>query len=115
MSKLTLVDVEAADAAQDRVAEDIALLTNILRDSDWVTAASIREGWMPHWPDRYVRLLAAASDGAILSGQKGYKLTLECTPEEVRLATNWLRSQARQMITRSLAIARKFHAAATNA
>ncbi|NBW15642.1 MAG: hypothetical protein EBR82_47415 [Caulobacteraceae bacterium] len=113
MSKLTL-DVEAADAAQDRVAEHVTLLTNILRGTDWMTATAIREGWMPHWPDRYVRQLAAASDGAILSGQRGYKLTLECTPEEVRHATNWLRSQAKRMISRSIAIARKFHAAATN-
>ena len=68
----------------------------------------------PEWKDRYIRQLAAMSHGHIVSGQKGYKITMECTPEEVRHAQNWLRSQAEEMTARSIAIGIVFHTAATN-
>lgn len=86
-------------------------LVALLRGRGWMTMREIASEH-PGWSDRHIRAIASESGGRIVSGQHGYKLTLECTPEEVHHATAWLRSQARVMTDRAIAIARLFHEAA---
>lgn len=54
--------------------------------------------------ERTIRGLASESRGEIISGDKGYHLTVEATPDEVRHAANRLRSQAAVMIERATSI-----------
>lgn len=98
----------AADSMKDR-----DHLLWLLKGRGWMNAAQI-VSLQDAWDDRYIRKLAELSEGQILSGQQGYKLTVDCTPEEVRHACNWLRAQAEKMTQRSLRIASVFHRAATN-
>lgn len=77
-----------------------------LRGRDWTTAKTISVAL--RMSDRQIRAVASETP-EILSGQKGYKLTRLCTAEEARHAVAWLRSQARQMIGRSIRIAKLFH------
>ena len=84
-------------------------LIGLLADRGWLTGREIRSA--RGWDERTIRALAAASDGQILSGQKGYKLTRQATPEEMMHATNWLESQACEMSARARAIRRRWHGA----
>lgn len=86
---------------------DPARLMQFLRGREWTTAREIfnRSGIT----DRQARSLAAASEGQIISGQRGYKLTQEATIEEVQHAAGWLRSQANEMTHRALEIDRVYH------
>lgn len=79
-----------------------------LRSNGWQTAKAL--GARKEADKRILRAIAEASDGQIISGQKGYKLTLECTLEEVGQA-GWLKSQGKKMIQRWLAIQRVYHRA----
>lgn len=108
--ELPLFQARAANATDE---DDARTLRFFLRGRGWMLSKEIIFEF-PAWKERYVRELAALSQGHVVSGQKGYKLTVECTPEEARHAANWLRSQANEMIARSMAISRVFHGAATN-
>lgn len=66
-----------------------------LRGRGWITAKALG-AQNPQWNERHLRRLAEISDGRILSGQTGYKLTVECTPEELGHATAWLRARRRR-------------------
>lgn len=90
-----------------RMAGDLHRLSLFLTGRPWTTAGEIEAAL--GWSDRRVRTLAHASRGEIISGQAGYKLTREATMEEIRHARTWLRSQAREMIARSIQIDRVFH------
>lgn len=74
--------------ARRTVTQDAAEeLYQLLRGRGWVTAAEI-ERLRPEWarPDhRFVRLLASAAQGRVLSfpGSPGYRLTAELTAEEI--------------------------------
>jgi hypothetical protein len=92
-----------AGTGDERVAE----LLDYLGGRGWISGRQIREA--KHWDERIIRLLAASSDGAIISGQRGYKLTRQATPEEMRHATAWMESQAKQMAERACAIRRVWH------
>ena len=85
-------------------------LCDALRGRGWITAKALATQ-NPDWDERHLRRLAELSDGRILSGQDGYKLTVECTPEELGHATAWLRAQALKMMNRSLRIAAVWHEA----
>lgn len=50
---------------------------------------------------RIIRAIAEASEGQILSGNDGYKLTCEATKEERSHAINRLKSQACKMLKRA--------------
>jgi len=91
---------------------DVETLMRTLRGKGWLHAATIED--LLSWSERKIRAVANASEGQVLSGQHGYKLTIECTPEELKAGTQWLRSQARAMIGRSLRIARVWHEAANS-
>ena len=71
----------------------------------WVTARDLRH----IGSDRTVRLLAEASNGQIISGQRGYHLTCQASVEDCLHAAAWLRSQARRMTNRAMDIERAMH------
>ncbi len=89
---------------------DVEKLIARLRGRSWITARTIKGE--TGWDERTIRQIASESAGQIVSGQKGYKLTLECTPEEERHARQWLTSQARVMTQRAIDISKVFHGAA---
>jgi hypothetical protein len=87
--------------------KDVVSLLSFLYGRGWVRASQIKTvmGWKP----RKSRLIANESDGQIISGEKGYKLTSEATLEEIVHAARRLRSQAKEMLRRSIAIERVRH------
>jgi hypothetical protein len=94
-----------------RAAEDdprVDRFVSWLAGRGWVTAAQVHEAL--DWSDRDVRSFAEASDGRVISGQKGYKLTREANPDEASQAADWLKNQAAKMTARAIKIQRVFHA-----
>ena len=87
--------------------ERIGELLDYLNGRGWTSGREIHAA--KHWDERTIRLLAASSDGQIISGQQGYKLTRQATPDEMHHATSWLESQAKQMVDRASAIRRRWH------
>jgi hypothetical protein len=87
--------------------KEVVPLKSWLKGRGWQTARQIAE--LEGWSDRECRAAAEASDGEIITGQKGYKLLAEATPEEVHHAAAWLESQGRKMIDRAVAIRRLYH------
>lgn len=86
---------------------ELDTLLRTLRGRDWMTRRQLEKE--TNFTDRTIRGLANASDGQIISGQKGYKLTRESTLEEIRHAANWLKHQAAEMQRRAIAIERQRH------
>jgi hypothetical protein len=68
-----------------------------LSDGNWHTAITFG----PARVDRMLRIVAERSQGRIISGQYGYKLTKYATTEEIDHAERWLLSQGRKMIDRA--------------
>jgi hypothetical protein len=77
-----------------------------LRGRGWQTAKAL--GARKESDRRVLRAIAEQSEGEIISGQQGYKLTIEATLEEIS-ATAWLKSQGKKMIARWIAIQRVAH------
>lgn len=80
------------------------VLHGALSDGQWHTAKAVKAS--TGLSDRAQRAIAEASAGQIISGQRGYRLIAFASIEEVDRAENWLRSQARAMLRRSLQIRR---------
>ena len=76
----------------------VARLCAELKGGDWVTSRVL--SW-DGYSERELRAIANASKGAIITGQKGYKLNVEATEDERKHAANWLRHQAREMLRRA--------------
>ena len=75
----------------------------------WVTAGELLEIPIFYSPNtessrRWLRNLAANSDGQILSGQRGYRHIRHATPDEIDHAANWLEHQAQTMGHRARSI-----------
>ena len=70
-----------------------------LTDGQWHTARQLQNA--TGLPDRMARMCAEASEGRVISGQHGYKLTACATPGEIHHACAWLQSQAARMIDRA--------------
>jgi hypothetical protein len=87
----------------ERRSRNLDILTRAMRlvldDGAWHTAASIRDRM--GLSDRSQRAVAEHSQGQIISGQQGYKLTRAATCEELDRAEAWLLSQARHMVDRA--------------
>lgn len=86
----------------------------IARADGWLTASDVLFRLLMLNTDsnrRLVRAWAEASDGEIISGQKGYLHVKHATPEEINHAANWLVSQGKKMIKRGIKIRRQAHAA----
>jgi hypothetical protein len=76
-----------------------------LSDGQWHTAKSFAGGIARQRGfDRLLRIIADRSQGRIISGQFGYKLTQFATSEEIDHAERWLLSQARKMTERAVEI-----------
>lgn len=76
-----------AEKTDPRIAE----LIDFLRDRGWLTRKQLGE--YLKWDDRLIRSIVEASEGQILSGQKGYKLTVQSTREEFECSCSQLSSQ----------------------
>ncbi len=79
-----------------------------LRGRGWQTSKQL--GALTEANKRILRAIAEASEGEILSGQKGYMLTREATPDDLKQA-GWLKSQGQKMLERWTAIQRVWHRA----
>jgi len=90
-----LVETERKMASREMV----IAFREALAGNGWKTAREIREA--TGIDDRVLRLCAESSDGEIISGQLGYKLTAEATPGEIIHAESWLLSQAKRMTDRA--------------
>jgi DNA-directed RNA polymerase beta subunit len=79
-----------------------------LSDGAWHTARSFRThgGIVINGAERELRIVAERSQGRIISGQKGYKLTRCASVEEIDHAERWLISQANKMRERAVEIRR---------
>ena len=91
---------DGVEDSDDRIARLIGWLSG----KGWRRAKEIHAVF--GWDDRTVRSLASESEGRILSGQKGYRLTRESNAPEIERSISFLRAQGRKMIARSLQIAR---------
>ena len=87
--------------------QDVGHLIELLERRGWTTAAEIER--MTGWTERRIRGLAAAGAPHIISGQRGYKHIARATTAEIAHAADWYRSQAREMLRRSIAIRRHAH------
>lgn len=103
------LDLEFQQKAPEVTPSEVAELIARLRARDWQTARDL--GADKESDKRRLRAIANASGGRIISGQKGYKLTLEATPDEIA-ATHWLKAQAAEMEHRWIEIQRVYHSAA---
>ena len=91
---------EPKDLDHDRFNEaDVDLMVALLGNGAWWRAAEVCD-WVSHhdmsWDTRYVRKLAHASGGRVLSypGSPGYKLTAKATDNEVKAGCSVLLSQS---------------------
>lgn len=84
---------------------EVAVLIAVLSGQGWVTAKQL---WAS-WTDRQLRALASASEGRIVSGQRGYALIEAVTVEEANHAAAWLRHQGTKMIQRAYEIEQAMH------
>jgi hypothetical protein len=78
----------------------------------WVHGKVICEslGWPDHENSRRrLRAVAEAHSKEILSGDAGYALLRNCTPEEINHAANRLKAQAEKMLQRSVDIRTAYH------
>jgi hypothetical protein len=82
-------------------------IEHLRRNPTWHTSKQIFQTL--HWDERTVRAYAEASDGFIISGQKGYKHIDHATPEEIHHTTAWMESQAKKMAQRAQSIRRRAH------
>lgn len=84
------------------------LLRIILRDADgWISARALAPAI--GGDDRAVRACAAELADEVISGQRGYRHVTRATPEEIAHFVHWMRSQARQMLRRTIRLQRRAH------
>lgn len=93
-------------------AHHLTRLLQILHGQGWLKAKQLEE-LCPTLKPRTVRELVEISGGQIIScTSKGYRLTVEATPDEVRHAMNDLRSRARKLDKRYVETSKVWHKAA---
>jgi hypothetical protein len=109
--QLALIERDAPKVSAD----EVQLMLQVLSSRGWLRAEAVGE-WAfsmfgVKWSDRKVRAIANASIGRIISypGSPGYKLTLDCTPEEIEGAGK-LKHQADEMTRRYVEIEKVWHA-----
>ncbi len=90
--------------------DSVEELCQLLRHRGWMTVAHLRR-LRPEWSERFIRALANASKGRVLSypGSPGYRITIEASAEEREAAVAKFRHQATEMGERANAIARVHH------
>ncbi|MDD2763448.1 MAG: hypothetical protein PHE83_05680 [Opitutaceae bacterium] len=89
--------------------EQVELVASYLRGKGWVKGAVIAEALKID--DRRLRAIAEFSDGRIISGPgcPGYQLFTGEALADADLAASRLESQGKRMISRAIAIRRRFH------
>lgn len=87
--------------------DDSRRLMIALKGRGWVLRAQLEDRL--GWTDRRIRKAASDSAGHVISGNAGYRLTREASPEEIRHARARLRSQAREELRRFIQIGRVAH------
>jgi len=92
-------------AHKDKAAQLTGKMLAVLNDGRWHSAADLATR-VDGLDDRTCRAIAERSEGQVLSGQSGYKLTCYATAGETRHAEAALQSQARKMIQRAADIRR---------
>ena len=108
MTQLALEFERPAEQGPIVTKSDVEKVIAELRGKRWQTSRQL--GFETESDKRILRAIAEASDGEILSGQKGYLLTREATPDDLKQA-GWLKSQGQKMIDRWTAIQRVWHRA----
>jgi hypothetical protein len=93
--------------AEGRITQtSVQLLVLALLGAGWRTAKHLSAFG---YNDRELRAIASASEGRIVSGQKGYCLIEEATVDEANHAAAWLEHQAKAMAKRASEIRRAMH------
>jgi hypothetical protein len=100
------LDLEFRAEAPEVTPSEVAELIARLRGHGWQTARDL--GANKESDKRRLRAIAEASEGQIISGQKGYKLTLEATPADIE-SFAWLRRQAKKNMGRWIRTIRVWH------
>ena len=95
------------DRAPTVAVDDVRLLLGVLRGAGWVNAKLLAR--LTGYDDRKLRAVANASDGRVISGNAGYKLTKEATNEEINECVGRLKAQADKMVMRIVSIERARH------
>lgn len=104
---MTLQPTFSFQPVRDRMREKVPQLIAALSGRGWMKGKALAN--MLDTDDRTIRAIANASDGAIISGQKGYALTHEASVQDVQHAANWLRHQAQAMTRRAMRIEQSMH------
>lgn len=83
----------------------------LAKANGWMTAAQIARALGTGYNDRKVRRVASAAAPRIVSypGSPGYRLFQHCTLDELNHGIDAMRSQARDMVTRSALYERALH------
>lgn len=88
---------------------DIDLVIGILTGRGWMTSSQLLSfSSLEGFNKRDLRAIAEYSEGQIISGQKGYRLTLESTPDEINEFA-WLNHAADRMKERYTRTLRVWH------
>ena len=90
-------------AHKDKAAKLTKAMLRVLADARWHSAADLGMS-VAGLDDRTCRAIASRSDGEVISGASGYKLTCYATAAEARHAEAILQSQGRAMIARAIEI-----------
>lgn len=105
---MTQLALTFADRERATTEQDVRTLESALAGAGWLTAAQLQARL--GWSDRKVRAVAAAGAQFISwPGSPGYKLLRDCTADEFARFCTGNRSQAREMIGRTLRAARLWH------
>lgn len=100
-------DLFSAKRAPTVDEQDVAVLLIALDQRGWMNARELTR--LGYGSDRYLRAVAAASHGQIISGQRGYARTDQASVEDVNHAAAWLEHQATAMTQRAYEIRRAMH------
>jgi hypothetical protein len=104
MTQMDLFSPKAPRVSDEDV-ENLLLELDNAEEDGWIPAHDLAR-FPTETEHRKVRAIAERAGGQVISGQRGYKLTRRATVEECDTAERWLRSQARKMLKRALAIRR---------
>lgn len=90
--------------------EDIDRLIEALSyGNKWKHLSELIENHNLEMSRRSIQLAANASDGQVISSDKGLALLSRCSPDEIIHSANKLRAQAKQMEKRATEIFRRYH------
>jgi hypothetical protein len=107
-SPLTQLELPVSGAAGPLSDEVERFIEIIQRHADWMTAREVEIA--TGWGERKCRALASASEGKIISGNRGYKHTSRATPEEFQEFYGRMTEQGKAMLARAEHARRVHHA-----